>query len=166
MNTDIKYLKDENDNIFTPVVSTKSVFDSNGSNLNDCLFGETIFEGSNKSGNITFSKNLTNYRFITIIWRRNGSNYNESHVGCGVCYTIHPIRNFPYHVYVGFGSPALDANICQYTAETLYLTGTTLQRSIGCIQFGITDGAVAQFNKIQSSNTNFPFIITHVFAYK
>ena len=37
MNVNAVYLKDSNDNIVSPVVSTNSIFDTNGNNLNNIL---------------------------------------------------------------------------------------------------------------------------------
>lgn len=166
MNANGKYLKDENGNIFSPIVGTKSIFDSQGSNLDSCLFGEILFQGNNNSSTITLSKSLNNYRSIGICWRRNGSSNDDHNLGRGSCYSLHYIGDLPHHVNVVFAHPSMDAHICQYTGEILLLSSTSITRAVGCMLFGLSSSGVVQHDEYIQNNTNLPWTITQIYAFK
>lgn len=71
MNVNGKYLKDENNTIFSPITSMDSIYDSSSNDLISCLKGTVLFEGDSVQGTITLTDTPSNYRYITIINRRN-----------------------------------------------------------------------------------------------
>ena len=78
MNVNIKYLKDENGNIISPVTSTDSVFIDN-TKLSTKLTLKQLFSG-NVGGldSLTMSDSYNNYTFLIINgWWNNESRYGD-----------------------------------------------------------------------------------------
>lgn len=92
-NVNIKYLKDENGNIFSPVTSTDSIYAKTGTTLTDMigtgiLYREQLYSGSTYT-DFTLTKPAQNFLLIEI----NYYAYYECGKTC-LCIVPSPTKNF------------------------------------------------------------------------